>query len=103
MTKGREESDGRIRPQGRRKPAVTAARRGGKSTTASEEAGQLELIRETADSPQGACGGSDAGQPAPGPCEVPKSRRTTRSVLPAMTMEEVCDEENLRRAFEQVA
>jgi RNA-directed DNA polymerase len=34
---------------------------------------------------------------------VPKSKRTSREGPPAMTMEEVADEENLRCAFEEVA
>jgi len=104
MAKGREESDGRIVPEGRRKPVPTAAkRRGGKATTASQQAGQLELIRETADSPQGADGRADTDQSASALRAVPKSRGTKRTVLPAMTMEEVTSEENLRAAFQQVA
>ena len=104
MTKGRKESDGRIQPQDRRKPVVTAAeQRGGEATTASQQAGQLGLFRETADSPQGADGGTDADQSAPVPSAVPKSRSTKRNVQPAMTMQEVASEENLKRAFQQVA
>lgn len=101
--KGREESDGRIVPQGRRKAVPTATRRGGKATTASEQAGQLELFRATADNPQGANGGAATGQPVAAPCEAPKARTTKGPALPAMTMEEVASEENLRRAFERVA
>ena len=104
MAKGREESDGRIQPQGRRKPVVTAAeQRGGKATTASQQAGQLELFRETADSSQEADGGTDADQSAPAPHAVPKSRNTKGTALPAMTIQEVASEKNLRRAFQQVA
>lgn len=105
MAKGREESDGRIRPQDRRKPVVTVAaeQRGGKVTTASQQAGQLGLFRETADSPKGADGDADAGRPAPVPRAVPKSRTTSRNALPAMTMEEVASEENLGEAFQEVA
>ena len=104
MAKGREESDGRIQPQDRRKPAVTAVQqRGGEATTASQQAGQLELFRETADSPQGADGGTDADQSAPAPHAVPKSRNTKGIALPAMTIQEVASEKNLRRALQQVA
>jgi RNA-directed DNA polymerase len=104
MAKGREESDGRIVSQGRRKPVPTAAeQRGEKATTASQQAGQLGLFRETADSPQGADGGTDVGQPAPAPRAVPKSRNTRGHALPAMTTEEVASEANLRMAFQQVA
>jgi len=103
VAKGREESDGRVVPQGRRKAAQTAAERRGKAITASEQAGQLELFRATAEDPRGAVGGADAGQSAPAPRAAPKARTTKRHALPAMTMEEVASEDNLRRAFEKVA
>ncbi len=101
----REESDGRVVPQGRRKTVPTAHRvRGGKAITASEQAGQRNLFLETADSPRGAVPGARTGQPAPRVrYAVPKSRRTPGVTLPAMTMEEVASDENLRRAFEEVA
>jgi RNA-directed DNA polymerase len=101
----REESDGRVIPQGRRKTVPTAHRaRGGKATTASKRAGQRDLFLETADSPQGAVPGARTGQPAPRVrYAVPKSRHTPGVTLPAMTMEEVASEENLIRAFEEVA
>ena len=104
MAKGREESDGRVVPEGRRKPVPTAAvQRGGKATTASQQAGQLGLFRETADSPQGADGGADADRSASATRAVPKSRATKGSALPAMRMEEVANEENLKTAFQRVA
>jgi len=103
MSKGREESDGRVVPEGRRKAVRTVAKRGGKATTAREREGQLGLFRETADSPKGADGGVDAGRPAPAPSAVPKSRKTKRRVPLAMTMEEVASDENLRSAFQAVA
>ena len=103
MAKGREESDGRVVPQDRRKAAPTAATRGGKATTASQQAGQLELFRATADNPQGADGGAATGQLVPAPRAAPKARTTKRLALPAMTMEEVASRDNLRRAFERVA
>lgn len=105
MAKGREESDDRVVPQGRRKAVVTGgeSRRGGKAVTASEEDRQLELISETADSPKGADGVRDRGRPRPRTCAVPKSESTMGRSLPAMTMEEVAREENLVKAFERVA
>ena len=105
MTKGREESDGSVVPESRRKAASTvgATPWGGKGTTASEEARQLELTLETADSPKGDDGGRDRGRPRPQPYAVPKSRSTKRGALPAMTIEEVAREENLREAFRKVA
>ena len=96
--KGREGSDGRVVPEGRRKTVQTAPKRGGKATTASQQAGQLELFRATADSPRGADGGADMGQPVPAPRAVPKARNTTDPALPAMTMEEVASQDNLRHA-----
>jgi RNA-directed DNA polymerase len=105
MAMRREESDGRVVPEGRRKAVSTARReRGGKATTASEQAGQRNLFLETADSPQGAVPGAETGQPAPSARHaVPKSRHTPGVTLPAMTMEEVASDENLRRAFAEVA
>lgn len=104
MAKRPEESDGREVPEGRRKPVVTAPRaRGGKATTASKEASQLRLSFETAENPRGAAVQAKADQAARSRNTVPKSKRTSGSGAPAMTMEEVADDENLRRAFEEVA
>jgi RNA-directed DNA polymerase len=103
MKRRREESDGRTVPEGRRKPVPTAVRRGGRATTARQEADQLELFVETADSPRGAGGDDLTGQPGRTRRAVPKSANTTKVELPTMTMEEVASEENLREAFEEVA
>jgi RNA-directed DNA polymerase len=100
---GREKSDGRVVPQDRRKAVpIAAGRRGGKATTASQSAEQLELFHETADSPKGNVDGADTGLPVPAPLAVPQSWNTTGRPLPAMTMEEVADEGNLWRAFWKV-
>ena len=103
MTTGREKSDGRVVPEGRRKAVSTAHVRGGKATTASEQARQLELLSETADSPRGADGGTGSGLPDPEPRAVPKSESTPRDCMPAMTMEAVTSDENLMRAWNRVA
>jgi RNA-directed DNA polymerase len=104
MAKRREESDGRVVPEGRRKAVKTVAQpRGGKAITASEQAGQRDLFLETADSPQGAATGAGAGQPAPDRNAVPKSRNMPVEHLPAMTMEEVTSDDNLMGAFAEVA
>ena len=104
MAKGQEESDDLVVPEGRRKTVQTAQdARGEKEVTASKVTGQLELFRETAGSPKGAGEKWDAGGPASDSRLVPKSRTTKRSVPSAMTMEEVAEETNLRRAFSQVA
>ncbi len=100
---GREKSDGREVPEGRRKAVpIVAVERGGKATTASQWARQLELFHETADSPQGDVDGADTGLPVPATIAVPKSWTKTGLTLPAMTMEEVADEGNLLRAFWKV-
>jgi group II intron reverse transcriptase/maturase len=61
------------------------------------------MFRATAEHPRGAVGGADADQSAPAPRAVPKARTRKGTALPAMTMEEVASQENLRRAFERVA
>lgn len=103
MVKGREESDGRVVPEDRRKAVPSVARRGGKATTAREVVEQLDLFRETADSPRGADGGAALGLPKAAPCAVPKSRDTPGVNPPMMMMEEVASDGNLRRAFQVVA
>lgn len=101
---GREKSDGRVVPEGRRKAVqIAAVGRGEKATTASDEAGQLRLSFGTADSPRGADGGAEGGRPPSAPRAVPKPKRTRNTILLAMTMEKVADESNLRRAFKKVA
>jgi len=105
--KGRKKSDGRTVPEDRRKAVQTgrdtSRARGGKATTASEQVDQLVLFCETADSPQGADGDADVGRPTSVSRAVPKPRSMKQTGLPAMTMEEVASEENLRMAFQQVA
>ena len=66
MTTGQKGSDGLVVPDDRRKAISTASKkRGGKRATASDEAGQIELIRGTADSPKGGARPSGAGQRKP--------------------------------------
>jgi len=104
MAKRPEESDDRVVPEGGRKLVPTAAgARGGKAVTASKEGIQLRLSFETAETPQGAGVSTKADHAAGVQTPVPKSKRTSREGPPAMTMEEVADEENLRCAFEEVA
>jgi len=103
MTTGREKSDGSIVPKSRRKSASTASSRGGKGTTVSQRAEQLELFFETADSPKGDVAEAEVDGSTPATSAVPKSKTTTGSALPAMTMSEVASQFNLLAAFEQVA
>jgi group II intron reverse transcriptase/maturase len=103
MTKGREESDGLHGtgkpPKGGLNPDTQG---GGKAATASQQARQLELFSESADSPQGAVAGADTGRPVPAPRAVPLSGSMKGTALPPMTMEEVADLGTLRWAFEKV-
>ncbi len=101
---GREKSDDPVVPQGLRKLAPTAdPARGGKGITASERAVHSGLLGDTAANPQGAGDRIKAGQPADSRASVPKSSSTKGEVSSAMSMEEVADKQNLRRAFEKVA
>jgi group II intron reverse transcriptase/maturase len=101
---GREKSDDRVVPQGRRKavPTTPLAARGGKAITVSETAMQLELQFETADSPQGNSAERDgSGSPRSG--EEPRSNRTTSNALPPITLKEIASERNLKKAWRRVA
>ncbi len=102
---GREKSDGCIVPEGRRKAVPTCGgdQGGGKATTVSEEARQLTLFFEPVDSPQGADGGADTDRSVPATRAVPLSKDRRGGVLPAMEMEEVARERNLKEAFAKVA
>lgn len=100
---GREKSDDCVVPEGRRKAVPTAGgdQRGGKAVTGSEEARQLELFGEPADSPRGDAIEAGAGGPVSDSIAMPMSRGNKSKVLPAMvTMEEVVN--NLRSALQQV-
>lgn len=101
--KGREKSDGRIVPEGRRKAVLTGSSRGGKAATVNQQAEQLDLFSGTAESPKGDVAGLDLGEPSSEPSAVPKPLRRGEWRLPAMTIEEVAKGENLRQAFQQVA
>ena len=103
MMKGREKSDGRMVPEGLRKLAPTAARRGGKATTASQQEEPLEMTSGTADSLQRDVAGADGDPSQSAPRAVPKPESTYKNARPAMTMEEVCSRGNLIEAFEKVA
>jgi hypothetical protein len=104
MATDREKSDGRVVSEGARKTASTAAlQRGEKAATANEQATKLDMLHETADSPKGADEAVDADRSASGAHVVPKSRSTENEALPAITIEEVASEQNLRKAFQKVA
>jgi hypothetical protein len=100
---GREKSDDRVVPKGRRKAVPTGASRGGKAVTASECAGQLEMFLGTAESPKGATTKAERGEPLAASHVVPKPRPKTGTLLRPMTMEEVASPSNLALAFSNVA
>lgn len=101
---GQEKSDGVVVPQGHRKVVPTEARpRGGKDSTVSQQASQLELFAGSADSPRGADVEAVSGLPDSASYAVPSAASRNRPGLPAMTMEEVASDGNLRRAFAKVA
>jgi group II intron reverse transcriptase/maturase len=67
-------------------------------------AGQLELFAGTAENPQGATDGAAADRSAAEPVEAPKLANKEGTAPPTvMSMEEVADERNLRKAFKKVA
>lgn len=100
---GSQESDGPVVPEDRRKPVPTANTRGGKGTTVSKVMMQLDLFRETADSPTGGASNREAGLPSSRRIALLTSRTTKRTASSAMGMEEIADEKNLRIAFMEVA
>jgi RNA-directed DNA polymerase len=99
---GRQKSDGRVVSEGRRKTSRAEASQQEKAVTVSKQAEQLGLFTETAENPKGAK--SAAASPlAAKRSRVPKSVEGKSKVLSPMTMEEIADETNLRRAFRKVA
>lgn len=70
--------------------------------TASKQVSQLGLFFDAADSPQGDVARADRDVSRPARCAVRRSKKTKGMSPPAMTMEEVAAQENLREAFRQV-
>jgi len=99
---GRQKSDDRVVPEGRRKP-VRADGRQGKAVTVSEQVEQLGLFGETAENPAGATAARTSSPLGGKRTGVPKSPTGKSNALPPMTIEEIGDETNLRRAFGRVA
>lgn len=100
---GRQKSDGRVVPKGRRKAIPSDESRGGKAVTVEEQVDQLALFGETAESPQGARRKVSVGVPTMKSVRVPKSSNGKSTSPPPMTMESIADERNLRAAFSKVA
>lgn len=103
MTKGREKSDGRTVPEGRRKATPTASERGGKATTATKQVPQLKMFSESADSPKGVVAGAVEGRPSSATSAMPLAETTKRHGAPTPSMEEIARLGNLLKAFENVA
>lgn len=99
----RQKSDDRVVPEGHRKVVPTDANQGGKAVTVNEQADQLALFCETAESPQGARTKVGTGVPATKSPRVPKSPNGKSHGLPPMNMEAIADEANLRIAFAKTA
>jgi len=100
---GRQKSDDRVVPEGRRKAHRAGASQQGKAVTVSKQVEQLELFDETAVNPQGAAAARTSGPPGGKRSSVPKSSKGPGTALPPMVMEEVAGDANLRLAFRRVA
>jgi len=100
---GRQESDDRVVPEGRRKATPADPDRQGKAVTVNKQAEQLALFGETAENSKEATA-AGTSSPLDGKRRgVPKSPKGKSIVLPPMTMEEIATDANLRRAFSRVA
>jgi hypothetical protein len=63
---------------------------------------QNRIFNSTADSPQGDTTPVEQGLPSSAEFVVPKGWEKREEGFPAMTMEEIASEENLKRAFKKV-
>jgi RNA-directed DNA polymerase len=63
---------------------------------------QIQFFDSTADSPQGDTAQADKGLPTSARYVVPKGWEERKEAFPAITMEEITKEENLKRAFKKV-
>lgn len=100
---GRQKSDGRVVPEGRRKASRADASQQGKAATVSKQPGQLGLFGETAANPQGSTAARTSSPLDGKRTAEPKSSKGKSNVLAPMTMEEVARVSNLRTAFSKVA
>jgi group II intron reverse transcriptase/maturase len=63
---------------------------------------QIQFFDSTADSPQGDTAKADKGEPSSAGYVVPKGWEERKEAFPAITMEEIAKEENLKLAFKKV-
>jgi RNA-directed DNA polymerase len=100
---GRQKSDDRVVPEGRRKTCRADSGQQGKAVTVNKQAEQLGLFGETAASPKGTTSAHTSSPLDARQVGAPKSPKGNSKALPPMTMEEIADERNLRTAFTKVA
>lgn len=99
----REKSERPMVPNGDRKAASTVDGDGvGTESPASEQAGQLDLLGGIA-ARKGIVGARSVEKSAVSSSSTPIPTSATSRTLPAMTMEEMASDVNLRRAFARVA
>jgi retron-type reverse transcriptase len=96
MTKTREKSDRCVVPE------KDGNASGGKAATVSEQAEQLGLSFDVADSPKGDNLQTDMDESLSVRKKSPESKNKANMNLPAITMEEISSRENLKRAIKQV-
>ena len=100
---GRQKSDDRVVPEGRRKASRAEASQQGKAVTVNKQAEQLGLFAGTAESPPGATPARPSSPLDEKRSGVPKPATGKGKALSPMTMEAIAHETNLRAAFAKVA
>lgn len=100
---GRQKSDDRVVPEGRRKASRAEHARQGKAVTVSKQSEQLVLFGESADTSQEAAVATTSSPLGAERPAGPLSPNGKRSAPSPMSMEEIVDETNLRKAFRKVA
>ena len=99
---GRQKSDDRMVPEGRRKASRAEASQQGKAVTVNKQAEQLGLFAGTAASPEGATPVRPSSPLDEKRSGVPKPATGKGKTLSPMTMAEIANETNLRTAFAKV-
>lgn len=100
---GRQKSDDRVVPEGRRKTSRAEASQQGKAVTVNKQAEQLDLFAGTAASPEGATAARTSSPLDGKRIGVPKPAMGKSNALSPMTMEEIANETNLKTAFAKVS
>lgn len=100
---GRQKSDDRVVLEGRRKTSRAEHAQQGKAVTVSKQSEQLLLFGESVDTSQEAAVASTSSPLGEKRSVGPLSPNGKRSAPSPMSMEEIVDETNLRKAFRKVA